>query len=423
MAKQIETKKENIVLGRVTDRLNRPLANLTVQAYDRDMRSEELLGECVTDRDGKYEIGWSHSQLSGRGKKTADLAIKVITREKKTLLFTSDIDAVRFNASPREEINITIETAIEPEVVEYDYILKQVTFLAGQVAITDLRESKEHRDITFLSKETEIPAEKIEHLVVAHRLQAESQIDAAFFYALLRKNTLLKSDFTKPFQARLSIDINTETRPLLYDAALAEEKTIHTDIKTAVKEMIVSAKVQREINKNIELLRTYKQQAEEYYRNEHPKKLMRIISRFVLEDKIGEMGKLFEENKDNPVAFLNKINSESFFKTDEKAMEAKAAIALEELLGFDDAVMTEIKESQKIKKPKEVKKLAKLNRAAWKEELSKLASRKALGGRRLNKASTNLLASSLVRRMEKGVPYSCLRRSTGKGENTHAKKP
>src|SRR6266540_1645458 len=127
MAKQIENKKENLVLGRVVDTLNRPLANLIVQAYDKDMRSQELLGECISDRDGKYEIEWSHNQLSGRGRKTADIVIKVLTPEKKTLLVTSDMDAVRFNASPREEINISIVTAIEPEVVEYDYILKQVT--------------------------------------------------------------------------------------------------------------------------------------------------------------------------------------------------------------------------------------------------------------------------------------------------------
>lgn len=404
MEKQIENRKENLVLGRVVDRLNRPLANLTVQAYDRDMRDEELLGECITDRDGKYEIGWSHSQLSGRGKKEADIVIKVITREKRTLLFTSDIDAVRFNASPREEINVTIETAIKPEVVEYDYILRQVTFLAGTVAITDLQESKEHRDITFLSKEAEIAAEKIEHLVVARRVQAASRIDAAFFYALLRKNTLLKNDFAKSFHARLSIDINTETLPLLYDAALIDEKTIRQDIKTAVAEMIVSAKVQRGINKNIELLRTYKQQAEEYYRNEHQQKLIRIISRFVLEDKLYEMGRIFEENKDNPGAFFTQINSESFFTTDEKAMEAKAAIALEELLGFDDAVITQIQESQKIKQPKDLKRLAKLNRATWKKELSKLAARKDIDGRPLRQTSIDLLASSLVRRMERAYP-------------------
>src|SRR3990172_985402 len=115
MANQIENQKRNIVLGRVVGKLNRPLVSLIVQAFDRDMRSEELLGECITDKNGKYEIAWSHSQLSGRGKKEADIVIKVFTREKKTLLYASDMDRIRFNASPREEINITIETAIEPE--------------------------------------------------------------------------------------------------------------------------------------------------------------------------------------------------------------------------------------------------------------------------------------------------------------------
>lgn len=67
MEKQIENQKPNLVLGRVVDRLNHPVANLIVQAYDRDMRSEELLGECITDKEGKYEITWLHSQLSRIG--------------------------------------------------------------------------------------------------------------------------------------------------------------------------------------------------------------------------------------------------------------------------------------------------------------------------------------------------------------------
>ena len=55
MAKQVENQKPNLVLGRVVDKLNRPLANLIIQAFDRDMRSEELLGESITDKKGKYE--------------------------------------------------------------------------------------------------------------------------------------------------------------------------------------------------------------------------------------------------------------------------------------------------------------------------------------------------------------------------------
>lgn len=134
------------------------------------MRGEELLGESITNKEGKYKITWLHSQLSGRGKKEADILLKVFTREKKTLLFASDIEAVRFNARPREEINITIEAAIKPELVEYDQLLKVVSFLANKVAIADLQEDEQHRDITFLAKEAEIPAEKIEHLVAAHRI-------------------------------------------------------------------------------------------------------------------------------------------------------------------------------------------------------------------------------------------------------------
>ena len=296
----------NTVYGTVTDANGGPLANLRVEIYDVDMREWQVLANTVTNKEGKYEMKWTYDQLTGREIKTADIGVKIFSRENKAELYKSSMDEVRFNASPREEINITITTAIMPEVVEYDYILSQVSYLAEKIAITDLQESKEHRDITFLSKETEIPAEKIEHLVVAHHLQAVSKIDAAFFYALLRKNTLLRNDYRKVFNTRLSIDINTETLPLLYDAALIDEKTIQQDIKTAVQEMLVSAKLQRESKKYIEQLRTYKQQAEEYYKNEHPKKLTNIITRFVVEDKIGEMAKLLEENKNDPGCILQK---------------------------------------------------------------------------------------------------------------------
>lgn len=44
-----QNEKTNIVLGRITDRQKRPLANLVVQVYDRDMRSEVLLAETVTN--------------------------------------------------------------------------------------------------------------------------------------------------------------------------------------------------------------------------------------------------------------------------------------------------------------------------------------------------------------------------------------
>lgn len=396
----------NTVVGKVSDGNGNPLANLRVELYDIDMRDWQQLDSIHTDREGRYKMTWTREQLAGgREKKDADLAVMVFTgeKEKGQELYRSSIEDVRFNASSREEINVTITTEIRPEGIEYDYVLENMTHLAGDIAIHDLQESKEHRDVTFLSKEAEIPIKRIEYMVISHRLQVESKIEPAFFYALLRKGTLLKSDATNPFTIRLSIDLNTETKLILFDASLVEEKIIYNDIKAAIEERIVSQDIERNLAQYIEMLRAYRPQAEEYYKGEHPKKLTRLVSRFVLEDKVNEMAKLLEENKSNPAAFFSKINDPSFFSSDEKANDAKASVALDELLGFDNSIIDQVKESQKIKKPEEIRKLAKLNKAGWKDELSKLRSGKGRG-KALDAAAIDLHASAIVRRMEKQFP-------------------
>ena len=187
----------NLIFGRIMDAQNRALTNLIVYAYDRDMRSEELLGETVTDRDGKYQIQWEGSKPDTLGKGTADIALKVHTRERKVLLYASDMDSIRFNAGSREEINIIIRQAIPAETVEYDFILKEVSALVDKVVVKDLQENEQFRDITFLSKETGIAFDKIEHLVVAHRLQAASEIEAAFFLCFASQKHLTQKRLVK----------------------------------------------------------------------------------------------------------------------------------------------------------------------------------------------------------------------------------
>lgn len=81
---QTGNKKTNIVLVKITDRRNHPLLNLVVQVFNRDMRSEMLLAETVTDKEGKYEIKWLHSQLTRQNRKEADISIKVLTPVKNT---------------------------------------------------------------------------------------------------------------------------------------------------------------------------------------------------------------------------------------------------------------------------------------------------------------------------------------------------
>ena len=394
----------NIIQGTVTDGDNKKLSKLLVKAFDRDMRSEAFLGEYVTDTKGKYIISYSAEQFDRAEKQTADLCMRVYSAGGKNLLFETGLEEMRFNASNDETINITIAGEIKAEENEFDSILRETSDLIGKVTIAELQDNDEHQDVTFLSRETGISEEKLEHLVVAHRLQNESEIDAAFFYALLRKNTLLKNDITKSFHVRLIIDINTELLPLLYEAALTGEKTVQRDTASAVKEMIVPARVSREWKRNFELLSQYKQRAEEYYKTEHTQKVLNIVSRFVLENKIDEIGRIFQENKNDLNVFLKKITDDSFFQSESKASDAKASLALMELLGSDEAIITAVKKSQSIRKPEDVRKLASLNKSDWKDVLTKSADKIDVGGRTLNKKLINFHASSLARKMEKEFP-------------------
>ncbi len=391
----VNRSESNVVVGRVADPAGRPLAHLIVQVFDRDLRSEELLGECLTDRNGRYEIKWSRAPLGARGKHHADLALKVLTREHKVALFVSDVEHIRFRAAQREEINVTLARLPAPDVVEYDHLVARMTAHAGKVALADLQESSAHRDLTYLVKETGVPAEKLAYVVVAHRLHAESKIDAAFFYALLRKHTLLKSDLARPFQTRLSVGLDSDIQTLLYDAALADEHAIRDDVAAAVEEAIVCNTVAQELPRHLERLCAYRGAAEEHAASERPRQLLRLVSRFVLEDKIGELGRLFEEHKSDPAAFFRQLDSAAFFRSEDQAEQARASLSLADLLGFNQATLEQVRKAHGIDRPADVKKLARLDRAAWKRELHALS---------VADSAVELLASSLVRRTEKAFP-------------------
>src|SRR5262249_46474636 len=55
----------------------RPAAGMKVRAFDRDLRSEEKLGEVTTDEQGRYEIKYTAAQFSRDEKGSADLRVAV----------------------------------------------------------------------------------------------------------------------------------------------------------------------------------------------------------------------------------------------------------------------------------------------------------------------------------------------------------
>ncbi len=387
----------NTVFGKVSDAQGRPMANLKVEIFNVDLREWHPLADTHTGRDGSYELRWAHDQLKGRERKTADIALRVSTREKNTELFRSSMDEVRFNATDREEINVTIRQNLPQELIEFDFLVKEVTFLSGRVAIASLQENQEHRDVTFLSKELEVPAERIEYLVVAHRLQNLSKTDPAFFYALFRKNTLMHHHPTGSLNARLAIGIGTDDQTLLYEAALADPNKIEADIQAAAEEMIIAPGEVKNVRRNLKLLSQYRKKAEEYYKNEHPKKAIRTVEQFLKDGKLTEIQTLFEENKNDLKGFFDKVTDPSFFDTTEKEKDAGDSDP-GRLLGFGHTIIPKVAKARGIKKPEDARKLARLNTAAWVEEITK--TRPAVKDKQL----ISLYASAIVRKMEKEFP-------------------
>ena len=390
--------KINTVFGAVKDVSGRPLANLIVEIFDVDMREWLPLSGTATDREGRYSLTWGYEQLKGRNIDAADIAVKVLVPDKITELFRSSIDEVRFNASDREEINILISQAIPQTEVEFDVLVRQVSYLANQVPIADLQENKEFRDVTFLSKEMQIPAEKVEHLVVAHRLQNLSKIDAAFFYAILRRGTLLNNSFGQTLNARHSIGIQADDQLLLLDTSRVDQKLVQRDLKIAVGERLVSEEVLKNLKQYFEYLSIYKERAAGYYEKEHPKKVVRLLTSILNPSKMTGVKELFKASKGDLNGFVQQIADPAFFQSTETPGDIKLGDMISQLFALGKKSIPFIVADNNLKKEKDVQKLARFNKAKWVETLSK-------GNPELKESTlVKSYASAIVRKFENAFP-------------------
>ncbi len=388
--------KTNSVNGKVTDNNNRPFANLKVVIYNVVMREWEVLGNAFTNKDGKFEV--IYKQLRGREKTTTDIAVKIFTKDGDIEIYKSSIDEIRFNASDREEINITIKQALPIELIEFDFLVKEISKIVDKIAIVDLQENDKHRDVSFISKQLAVSSDKIEHLIVAHRLYNLSKIDPAFFYALFRKSTLLQNDVSKNLNTRLTIGIGADDQILLYDTALTDKDKIEADIKIAVEEKIISANETAKVKRNLEILSQYKEKAEAYYKNEHPQKAINLITNFFKDGKLQEIQGLFDENKNNLNNFFDKVSDPSFYTTPKNEKEVKTNTELGKLFSSSNEIISQIAKSKGITKPEDARNLAKLNKADWVDEITK--TRPDIK----DKQAISTYASAMVRKLEKEFP-------------------
>jgi hypothetical protein len=168
------------VSGMVRDADGKPIPRVTVRAFDRDLRHEQLLGEAHTDTQGKYLINYSEEQFRKREKGSADLVVKAFAVDGSPLVAS----AVLFNAPPHAEVDLTIPGEVWQPPTLFEKIRLELEPLLEGLKAGELEEDKRHQDLSFLSGETGFDKKVLARFVLAHRL-AQHAIQPEFWFALL----------------------------------------------------------------------------------------------------------------------------------------------------------------------------------------------------------------------------------------------
>lgn len=170
-----------LVRGRVTNAAGQALPNLVVQAYDRDLRREELLGETTTDAAGRYEIRYGPERFSRLDKGNADVVVKALSVG--SLLAVSP---VMFDAPTEAIVDVVVPAETLPPPTLFERIGNALEPVRGEIQIVDLEEGEHHQDLTFLSGEIGFDRLVLARFAIAHRIaKCCPDLPAAFWFALL----------------------------------------------------------------------------------------------------------------------------------------------------------------------------------------------------------------------------------------------
>ncbi|MFC9585845.1 neuraminidase-like domain-containing protein [Streptomyces yangpuensis] len=202
------------VSGIVRDQFGQAMQNVTVRAFDRDLRQEQSLGEKDTGSDGSYEITYTDNSFNRVEKGSADLVLVVVKAG--TVLLRSP---VHYNAPADYEVNLTLQGAVYSGPSEWEVQTGAITPLLGNLKPIDLREDEQHQDMSFLVGETGYTVLEIGTWVASWRLADRTQRDgtplpAEAFFAFLSQGE------PSIFRESLAADVQHPERITLMEDAL-----------------------------------------------------------------------------------------------------------------------------------------------------------------------------------------------------------
>src|SRR6266849_5520444 len=165
------------VHGTLTDEIGRELSYAEVRLWRRRLRERELLAEADSSEEGTYEIvaEWPEA---GPGK-------VLVTVEATSNRLPEPLESGLIEARAQLEVDLQ-QPPSDPS--EYGVLRRAIELQLERLPITEVVESDEYKDISFLSREIGRGREEIVRVLIAARLSANYDIPAAAFYAFLRQH-------------------------------------------------------------------------------------------------------------------------------------------------------------------------------------------------------------------------------------------
>ena len=242
------------VYGTVRNEYGEIIKGVTVKAFDRDLRSEQLLGESKIEND-IYNVLYSREQFKRAEKEYADIVVKVINERKEEIHKTP----IHYNAPKELEVNINLKGGEYKKPSEWEVISDTLTPLLENISPLDLREDEKFQDISFLSGESGQSQSIIGSWIISHHLEEKAkrlnvELKPSVFFGYLRQGQ------PNIFYYSIIQDINEPDRAeLVKDKILKELSRIDSQLQKDLLEKalsgnIIPAIVQAEVDAIMEKL-------------------------------------------------------------------------------------------------------------------------------------------------------------------------
>jgi hypothetical protein len=325
-----------------------PAGALVVTAFNRNLREEREIGKGQTDLQGFYQILYTKDPSRKTDVDGVALEVKAFARNGSLLATSKPL----FDAPTVAVVDLSIPSETQAPPSLFEKIASTLAPLLKDVKVQDLNEDAKQKDVSFLSARTGLDQAVLARFVLAHRL-SQDRLPPEFWFALLRGSAF-------QFAENKSLD---EQLAAFTDSVPALDRVV-------VRKSLALAFSQNETAKTLEgktaeWIETFLKFAAQQSLSA-PTFLKSALDHAGIKDarKQEKFAQLFSEHQALTPELLTALQNDKSFKQEEVA-DLHASFRLAELTQTDFSVVKAIKEEFGIRRPEEIRSLARKSEPEW----------------------------------------------------------